>query len=204
VPVAVSGAPVQKGFSAMNFRILAGSVRPRGQAMALLAASALSATLIVSGAQAQAPAPAGPKSREAPPAGRRRRWPGRRRPRPPAGRAGGSRSASEQQVQLICTLDQDLPDRKPAPQVCLLARTRIESGQPVIAAVIIEPEGGQRPARDAASACSWFGTECRRRNARAVLCHLLRTAACPTTRPGRSPLKKGQNRCSGDQFQRCA
>ena len=39
----------------MNFRILAGSVRPRGQAVALLAASALSATLIVSGAQAQAP-----------------------------------------------------------------------------------------------------------------------------------------------------
>ena len=37
----------------MNFRILAGSIRPRGQLLALLAASALSATLIASGAQAQ-------------------------------------------------------------------------------------------------------------------------------------------------------
>ena len=49
----------------MNFRILAGSIRPRGQLLALLAASALSATLIASGAQAQqpAPAPAAPKAR---------------------------------------------------------------------------------------------------------------------------------------------
>ena len=38
----------------MNFRILAGSVRPHGQRVALLAAAALSATLIASGAQAQA------------------------------------------------------------------------------------------------------------------------------------------------------
>src|SRR5258707_4069497 len=58
VPAAVSGAPVQKGFSAMNFRILAASVRPHGRVSALLAATALSATLLVSGAQAQTPAPA--------------------------------------------------------------------------------------------------------------------------------------------------
>src|ERR1700681_4010580 len=58
VPAAVSGAPVQKGFSAMNFRILAAPVRPHGRVFALLAATAMSATLLVSAAQAQAPAPA--------------------------------------------------------------------------------------------------------------------------------------------------
>ena len=93
----------------MNFRILAASVRPRGRVVALLAASALSATLIASGAQAQqpapapgapkrqAPAPAAPKAaapKAAPKAPRRR--PGRagpagrrsRRRRPAAGTAG--------------------------------------------------------------------------------------------------------------------
>src|SRR4030095_12612845 len=58
--LAVSGAPVQRGFAAMNFGILAGSIRPHGRVVALLAASALSATLMASGAQAQAPAPAAP------------------------------------------------------------------------------------------------------------------------------------------------
>src|SRR6187397_2918394 len=103
----------------MNFRILAGSIRPRGQIAALLAASALSATLIASGAQAQqpAPAPGAPKSAQAP----------------------------EQQVQLIyapwtkfCLKGQEAG----AKQVCFTGKDgRIESGQPVIAAVIIEPEG---------------------------------------------------------------
>src|SRR6202021_2552266 len=54
----VSGAPVQKGFSAMNFRILAASVRPRGRVFALLAATALVASLVTPDVQAQQPAPA--------------------------------------------------------------------------------------------------------------------------------------------------
>ncbi|MEH2555688.1 invasion protein IalB [Bradyrhizobium algeriense] len=125
----------------MNFRILAGSIRPRGQIIALLAASALSATLIVSGAQAQQPAPGAPKAppkaapkapaAQAPPAGA-----------PPAGAAP---QPQEQQVQLIyapwtkfCLKGQEAG----AKQVCFTGKDgRIESGQPVIAAVIIEPEG---------------------------------------------------------------
>ncbi len=132
----------------MNFRILAGSIRPRGQLLALLAASALSATLIASGAQAQSP--------------RRRRRPSRsesgsrRLPRkapaappaaqaPPAGAPAAAAQPPEQQVQLIyapwtkfCLKGQEAG----AKQVCFTGKDgRIESGQPVIAAVIIEPEG---------------------------------------------------------------
>src|SRR5258708_15392075 len=55
---AVSGAPVQKGFSAMNFRILATSVRPPGRVFALLAATALAASLLAPDGNAQTPAPA--------------------------------------------------------------------------------------------------------------------------------------------------
>ena len=55
-PATVSGAPVQKGFSAMNFRILAATVRPRGWFLALLAVTALAVPFALE-AQAQAPAP---------------------------------------------------------------------------------------------------------------------------------------------------
>jgi len=53
----------------MNFRILAASVRPRGRVLALLAATALTATLLAPGAQAQTPAPAAgaPKAKAAAP-----------------------------------------------------------------------------------------------------------------------------------------
>jgi invasion protein IalB len=129
----------------MNFRILAGSIRPRGQILALLAASALSATLIASGAQAQQPAPAPgapkaapkapPKAPAAPPAAQA----------PPAGAPPAAAQQQEQQVQLIyapwtkfCLKGQEAG----AKQVCFTGKDgRIESGQPVIAAVIIEPEG---------------------------------------------------------------
>src|SRR5258708_420296 len=70
-PAAVSGAPVQKGLSAMNFRILAAPVQPRGRVFALLAATALAASLLAPGVQAQAPAPgavpAAPKAKAAAP-----------------------------------------------------------------------------------------------------------------------------------------
>jgi invasion protein IalB len=160
VPVAVSGAAVQKGFSAMNFRILAGSIRPRGQVLcgqvlALLAASALSATLIATGAQAQQPAPA-PGAPKAAPAPAAPKAPPKAAPKGPAGApgaqappagapAGAAPQPQEQQVQLIyapwtkfCLKGQEAG----AKQVCFTGKDgRIESGQPVIAAVIIEPEG---------------------------------------------------------------
>src|SRR3984893_8168393 len=69
VPAAVSGAPVQKGFSAMNFRILAAPVWPRGRVFALLGATALAAASLARDGQAQAPAPglpAAPKAKAAP------------------------------------------------------------------------------------------------------------------------------------------
>src|SRR3984885_8779393 len=145
----VSGAPVQKGFSAMNFRILAASVRPRGRVFALLAATALVASLVTPDVRAQqpapAPAPAAPKAKKSAPK------PAPAAPAPPAAAppAAGTPPAGgqppEQQVQLIyapwtkfCLKGQDAN----AKQVCITGKDgRIESGQPVIAAVIIEPEG---------------------------------------------------------------
>jgi invasion protein IalB len=143
----------------MNFRILAGSIRPRGQLSALLAASALSATLIASGAQAQqpAPAPGAAKTAQAPapaPAAPKAapKAPPKAPAAPPAAQAppaGAPPAAAaqppEQQVQLIyapwtkfCLKGQEAG----AKQVCFTGKDgRIESGQPVIAAVIIEPEG---------------------------------------------------------------
>jgi len=147
-----SGAWLQKGFSAMNFRILAASVRPRGQLLALLAATALSASLMASPASAQTPAPA-PGAPAAPKAAPKA--PPKAAPKGPAAQqppAGGQPAAQapaqqppEQQVQLIyapwtkfCLKGQDAG----AKQVCFTGKDgRIESGQPVIAAVIIEPEG---------------------------------------------------------------
>jgi invasion protein IalB len=140
----------------MNFRILAGSIRPRGQIVALLAASALSATLIASGAQAQqptpapgapkaAPAPAAPKAAPAAPAAPKAAPKGPAAQAPPAGAPPAGAQPQEQQVQLIyapwtkfCLKGQEAG----AKQVCFTGKDgRIESGQPVIAAVIIEPEG---------------------------------------------------------------
>src|SRR4051812_41980295 len=128
----------------MNFRILAGSIRPRGQILALLAASALSATLIASGAQAQQPAPAPAAPKAAPKAPPKAPAPPPAAQAPPAG-APAAAQPPEQQVQLIyapwtkfCLKGQEAG----AKQVCFTGKDgRIESGQPVIAAVIIEPEG---------------------------------------------------------------
>jgi invasion protein IalB len=151
--------PRSEGFSAMNFRILAASVRPHGRVSALLAATALSATLLVSGAQAQTPAPApgapaaapkapkapkaAPKATPAPPA------PAAQQAPPPAAAGAPAPAAGaqppEQTISLIyapwtkfCVRGQDAG----AKQICFTGKDgRIESGQPVIAAVIIEPEG---------------------------------------------------------------
>jgi invasion protein IalB len=139
----------------MNFRILAASVWPRGRVFALLAATALTAVLLAPDAQAQAPAPgapAAPKAKTAPKAAPKAAPAAPAQTAqpaaPPAG-AGGTPPAGgqspDQQVQLIyapwtkfCLKGQDAN----AKQVCFTGKDgRIESGQPVIAAVIIEPEG---------------------------------------------------------------
>ena len=140
----------------MNFHILAASVRPRGRVSALLAATALSAAILVSGAQAQTPAPspgapaAAPKAKAAPKAAPKAPpaapAPTAQAPAaPPAGAPPAAGAQPADQVQLIyapwtkfCLKGQDAG----AKQVCFTGKDgRIESGQPVIAAVIIEPEG---------------------------------------------------------------
>jgi invasion protein IalB len=134
----------------MNFRILAAPVRPRGRVFVLLAATTLTAALLASNAQAQTPAPAAPKAKAAPKAAQKGA-PAAPAPAaqaaPPA--AAGAPAAggqpADQQVQLIyapwtkfCLKGQDAN----AKQVCFTGKDgRIESGQPVIAAVVIEPEG---------------------------------------------------------------
>jgi invasion protein IalB len=128
----------------MNFRVLAAQALPRGRGLvasgfAVLAATALTLAT-VSGASAQAPTPA-PKA----PAK------GKAAPKAPAANGNGQaqqppqQPAEQQQVQLIygpwtkfCLKGQDAK----AKQVCFTGKDgRIESGQTVIAAVIIEPEG---------------------------------------------------------------
>jgi invasion protein IalB len=134
----------------MNFRILAASAWPRGRVLALLAATALSATLLAPAAQAQAPAPgapaAAPKAKAAPKAAPKAPAPAAQQAAPPAaGAPAAGGQPQDQQVQLIyapwtkfCLKGQDAN----AKQVCFTGKDgRIESGQPVIAAVIIEPEG---------------------------------------------------------------
>ncbi|MGD0847797.1 invasion associated locus B family protein [Bradyrhizobium sp.] len=139
----------------MNFRILAAPVRPRGRVLALLAATTLTAALLAPGAWAQTPAPApgaptaAPKAKAAAPKAAPKGAPAAPAPAaqaapPPAAPAAGAPPA-DQQVQLIyapwtkfCLKGQDAN----AKQVCFTGKDgRIESGQPVIAAVVIEPEG---------------------------------------------------------------
>ena len=142
----------------MNFRILAAQVRPCGRFFALLAATALSAAFMVPGAQAQQPAaPAAPAAptgaapkataqKAAPKGGPAAPAPSAQQTPPPGnGAPAAGAPPAEQQVQLIyapwtkfCLKGQDAG----AKQVCFTGKDgRIESGQPVIAAVIIEPEG---------------------------------------------------------------
>lgn len=139
----------------MNFRILAASVWPRGQVFALLAATALTTALLAPGVRAQQPAPApgapaaAPKAKAAPKAAPKGApatpAPTAQQAPPPAGAPAAGGQPQEQQVQLIyapwtkfCLKGQDAN----AKQVCFTGKDgRIESGQPVIAAVIIEPEG---------------------------------------------------------------
>ncbi|MBV9529526.1 MAG: invasion associated locus B family protein [Bradyrhizobium sp.] len=137
----------------MNFRNLA-ALGARGRLFVLLAASAM-AVPVVSAQQTQAPAPAAPKTKAAPKAAPKAPPPAAQAPAQPAPGAqaqqqpaqgqAGQQPAQDQQLQLVyapwtkfCLKGQDAN----AKQVCFTGKDgRIESGQPVIAAVIIEPEG---------------------------------------------------------------
>ena len=140
----------------MNFRILAATVRPRGRLLALLTATALAVPIVAQGevqAQTPTPAPAAPKAapkaaapKAAPKAPAAAPSPQAQGQAPAAGAPpAGAPAAEQQQIQLIyapwtkfCLKGQDAN----AKQVCFTGKDgRIESGQPVIAAVIIEPEG---------------------------------------------------------------
>jgi invasion protein IalB len=145
----------------MNFRILATSVGPRGRILALLAATVLAAPFAFDAyAQAPAPAPAAPKKAapkapkaapKAAPAAPAAEAPAQPAPAPSAqaqqapAAPGAPAQPQDQQIQLIyapwtkfCLKGQDAN----AKQVCFTGKDgRIESGQPVVAAVIIEPEG---------------------------------------------------------------
>jgi invasion protein IalB len=134
----------------MIFRNLAASVGPRGRLLALLAATAL-AVPVATDAQAQnAPAPkapaAAPKAApKAPPRAGAPAAPAAEQAQQAPAAPGGQAAPQDQQVQLIyapwtkfCLKGQDAN----AKQVCFTGKDgRIESGQPVIAAVVIEPEG---------------------------------------------------------------
>ncbi|ABD07548.1 Invasion associated locus B [Rhodopseudomonas palustris HaA2] len=122
---------------------LVATAGPRGRAFVLLTAAAVAALTVASAAQAQAPQqqPAAPKAAPAPKA------PPKAAPKagPAAQAPAAAPQQEQQQVQLIyapwtkfCLKGQDAN----AKQVCFTGKDgRIESGQPVIAAVIIEPEG---------------------------------------------------------------
>jgi len=143
----------------MTFRILAAPALPRGRVLALWAATALTAALMLSQAQAQtAPSPDAPAApKKAAPKAKAAPRPAAPAPAPaptqaqepapaPAGQPQAAQQPPDQQIpQLIyapwtkfCLKGQDAG----AKQVCFTGKDgRIESGQPVIAAVIIEPEG---------------------------------------------------------------
>ena len=131
----------------MKYGLLHASARPRGLALAALTAAVALAFALP--AVAQTPPPAAPK-KEAPKAAPKApaKQPAAPAPQPQAQQAPPQPPAQgqqDQQVQLIyspwtkfCLKGQD-PNAK---QICFTGKDgRIESGQPVVAAVVIEPEG---------------------------------------------------------------
>lgn len=131
----------------MHFRILTAPALPRGRMFGAISAGAILAVAALSGAQAQQPAPApgakAPPAKTAPKAAPKAQAPAAQQQAPAAQQQ--QQPPADQQVQLIyqpwtkfCMKGQDAN----AKQVCFTGKDgRIESGQPVVAAVIIEPEG---------------------------------------------------------------
>src|ERR1700692_2786316 len=127
----------------MNVRIASGSARPGARASAFALTTTLLALVVGTTAFAQAPPAAQPKAAPKPPAARAppaQHNPPKAQQPPAAGEA--------QQPQLIyspwtkfCLKGQEAN----AQQVCFTGKDgRIESGMPVIAAVLIEPEGSDK------------------------------------------------------------
>lgn len=128
----------------MHLRILTAPALPRGRVFGAISAGAILAVAALSGAQAQQPAPGAktPPAKTAPKAAPKAQAPAQQHA--PAAQQQ-QQPPADQQVQLIyqpwtkfCMKGQDAN----AKQVCFTGKDgRIESGQPVVAAVIIEPEG---------------------------------------------------------------
>jgi invasion protein IalB len=133
----------------MNVRIASGSARPGARASAIALTTTLLALAVGTTAFAQAPPPAAPPQpkaapkppvAKAPPAPPTQQKPPEAQQPPAAGEA--------QQPQLIyspwtkfCLKGQETN----AQQVCFTGKDgRVESGMPVIAAVLIEPEGSDK------------------------------------------------------------
>ena len=144
----------------MNFRMLAAPVWPRRRLFASMAVTMLGATFLATNVSAQTPAPApatpaAPAPKATPKAAAPKAAPKGAAPAPapqaqqaPAAPppAAAATPPPDQQIQLIyspwtkfCIKNQQDPAAK---QVCFTGKDgRIESGQPVVAAAIIEPEG---------------------------------------------------------------
>lgn len=126
----------------MNHRILSAPAWPHNRAFVVISAAAVIAAFAVSStlAQAQQPKPAQP----AKPAPKTQAQPAK--PAQPA--QPGQAQPAQQDVQLIyspwtkfCLKGQEAS----AKQVCFTGKdARIESGAPVVAAVLIEPEGAEK------------------------------------------------------------
>ncbi|MBI4276140.1 MAG: invasion associated locus B family protein [Rhizobiales bacterium] len=126
----------------MNHRILSAPAWPHNRAFVVISAAAVIAAFAVSStlAQAQQPKPAQP----AKPAPKTQAQPAK--PAHPA--QPGQAQPAQQDVQLIyspwtkfCLKGQEAS----AKQVCFTGKdARIESGAPVVAAVLIEPEGAEK------------------------------------------------------------
>jgi invasion protein IalB len=128
----------------MNVRIASGSARPGARASAVALTTTLLALAVGTTAFAQAPPAAPPQQKAAPKAPAAKAPPAQQKPpeaQPPA-------AGEAQQPQLIyspwtkfCLKGQETN----AQQVCFTGKDgRIESGMPVIAAVLIEPEGSDK------------------------------------------------------------
>jgi len=119
---------------------LVASAGPRGRAFALLAAAALAALTVAPAAQAQQPQQA-PKAAPKAPA----KQPAQAAPAAPAAAPGAQAAPAAEIPQLIYSPWTKFclkPPEGNAKQICFIGKDgRIESGQPVIAGAIIEPDG---------------------------------------------------------------
>jgi invasion protein IalB len=131
----------------MNVRIVSGPARPSARALALALTTTLAAVAVGTAAFAQAPPPPAPKAPAKPPAAAPKAAP-QAAPQKPAAPEAQQPATEAQQPQLIyspwtkfCLKGQETN----AQQVCFTGKDgRIESGMPVIAAVLIEPEGDSK------------------------------------------------------------